>query len=50
MDKEIKTQIENIVDFVIKNKDVVPIREQNELVIFLERQLVKLNMYGIRNE
>ena len=50
MDKEIKTQIENIVDFVIKNKEVVPIREQNELVVFLERQLVKLNMYGIRSE
>lgn len=45
-DKSI-TQIENIVDFVIRNKEVVPEWDKKELVKFIERQLIKLNGYGI---
>ena len=45
-DKSI-TQIENIVDFVIRNKEVVPEWNKKELVNFIERQLIKLNEYGI---
>ena len=46
-DKSI-TQIENIVDFVIRNKEVVPEWNKKELVNFIERQLIKLDEYGIK--
>ena len=42
-------EIESIVDFVIRNKEVVPEQDKKELVKFIERQLIKLNEYGIKN-
>jgi uncharacterized protein YlaN (UPF0358 family) len=48
-DKSI-TQIENIVDFVIRNKEVVPEWNKKELVNFIERQLIKLDEYGIKSD
>ena len=48
-DKSI-TQIENIVDFVIRNKEVVPEWDKKELVKFIEKQLIKLNEYGIKSD
>ena len=48
-DKSI-TQIENIVDFVIRNKEVVPEWNKKGLVNFIERQLIKLDEYGIKSD
>ena len=44
------TQINNIVNFVIRNKDSIPEEDKKELVKFIEKQLVKLNEYGIMSK
>ena len=36
------TQINNIIDFVVRNKELIPEEDKKELVKFLENQLVKL--------
>ena len=44
------TQINNIINFVIRNKDLIPEEDKKELVKFIEKQLVKLNEYGIMSD
>ena len=44
------TQINNIINFVIRNKDLIPEEDKKELVKFIEKQLVKLNEYGIMSK
>ena len=44
------TQINNIVNFVIRNRNTIPEEDKKELVKFIENQLVKLNEYGIMSK